>query len=86
MEIVIRPTPKSKKGHLARTERRLKIIKRMGEADPDAVADLAKYMAEEMDVTAPPEADLKEFIMQLSQDEFEALFNPPATVPPTSTV
>ena len=87
MEITIKLPAKNKKGHFKRTERRLKIIKRLNDADPTAVGDLVQYMLDEMEVSAPPEADLHEFIMQLSEEEVGAIFNPPdSTVPPTNAV
>ncbi|MFK5282065.1 hypothetical protein ACI3PL_21155, partial [Lacticaseibacillus paracasei] len=76
-EIVIRPTPKNKPGHLLRNKRRMTITKRLESNDPDAVDALVDFILNESVVIAPEgmttEA-IRDSIMGMSQEEYEALF------------
>ena len=86
--ITIKRKSSKTKGHFARLERQFEIVKRLKAADPQAVRDMADFVIKDMDVEAPPEAtqaDIKAFIMDLSEDEVSALFGGD-TVDPQSAV
>jgi len=81
VEVIVRPTSRSKPGFLLRERKRMAIFKRLDENDPTAIDDLVQYMLTEMEVEAPEGTDFVEFIMNLSQDEYDSLFK--RSVPPT---
>lgn len=83
-EITIIPAEKSKKGYLKRRKEGMKINRRLTENDETAIDDMVAFVLKHATVTGPEGADLHEAIMELSQEEFEAIFNPPDSVKPTN--
>lgn len=83
-DITIILPPKNKPGHLKRQKAVFDFQSRMQRNDPSAIDDMVSYVLKEATVTGPPGVDLREAIMELSEDEFNALFKPADTVPPTN--
>jgi len=82
-EITIMPADKSKPGYLKRRKEGMKINRRLQENDETAVDDMVAFVLKHATVTGPEGADLHEAIMEMSQEEFEAVFNPSDSVKPT---
>jgi len=83
-EITITPPDKSKPGYLKRRKEGMKITKRLTDGDDTAIDDLVDFVLKNATVTGPEGADLHEAIMEMSQEEFESVFNPPDAVKPTN--
>lgn len=83
-EITIVPADKSKPGYLKRRKEGMKINRRLAEGDDTAIDDMVDFVLKNATVTGPEGADLHEAIMELSQEDFEAIFNPPDAVKPTN--
>lgn len=82
-EITIVPADKSKPGYLKRRKEGMKINRRLAEGDDTAIDDMVDFVLKNATVTGPEGADLHEAIMEMSQEEFEAVFNPSDSVKPT---
>lgn len=82
-EITIVPAEKSKKGYLKRRKEGMKINRRLQENDETAIDDMVAFVLKYATVTGPEGADLHDAIMEMSQEEFEAVFNPSDSVKPT---
>lgn len=81
VEVTVRPTAKSKPGFLKREKRRMAIFGRLDKNDPTAIDDLVSYMLTEMEVEAPEGTDFVDFVMNLSEEDYTALFNKSAVNP-----
>lgn len=84
-QIKIKPTPKSKPGHLKRLKVRMAISQRLNNNDPKAVDEMIEFVLKNAVVEAPDgmsTEQIKDAIMDMSQEDYEALF-PSGDVDPT---
>lgn len=74
-EILIKPAGRDKPGYLRRVQKRMAIEQRMSAGDPSAVDDMLNFVIESADsIDAPDGVDVKEALLDLSKEEFEAVF------------
>jgi len=72
------------KGFLRRLKELTALQRRLTKlSDETAVDDMIKFVLKHATVTAPEGVDVADIIMDLSQDDYTAIFNPPDTVKPT---
>ena len=81
-EITLIAVDKAKPGYLKRQKESMAIQRRIKENDETAVDDMVDFVLKHCTVTGPEGADLREAIMELSEEEYQALFNT-STVKPT---
>ena len=83
-EIVIKPPSASKPGYLRRRKAAMQIQNRLANGDDTAVDAMVDFVLANATVTGPEGVDLREAIMDLSEEEFTSIFNPGGNVDPTN--
>lgn len=80
-EITVVAVDKAKPGYLKRQKELMNIQRRIKENDETAVDDMVEFVLKHATVTGPPGADLKEAILELSEEDYHAIFNSTAVKP-----
>lgn len=89
-EVTIKPPSKNKPGYLKRMRARMDVEQRLRLGDPNAVADMVKFIVENADeIITPPGVSAEDALYSLSEDDFYAAMAAFAgssndTVPPTN--
>ena len=85
IDIKIKPPDKSKPGYLKRRKQAMQINQRLASGDPNAVDEMVDFTLANAQIEAPAGIDLREAIMDLSEEDFNRIFNPADdTVDPTN--
>lgn len=82
--ITITPPAANKPGYLKRRKKAMQINKRLVAGDDSAIDDMVDFVLENATVAGPEGVDLREAILDLSEDDFMQIFNPDNTTDPTS--
>lgn len=83
-EIIIKPPPASKPGYLRRRKTAMQIQKRLNAGDDTAIDAMVDFVLANATVTGPEDVDLRDAIMDLSEEEFASIFNRDSAVDPTN--
>jgi hypothetical protein len=80
-EITVVAVDKSKPGFLKRRKEFMALQRRIAANDETAIDDLVEFVLKNATVTGPEGADLHEAIMELSEEDYTALFNSDSVKP-----
>lgn len=83
-DIIIKPPPASKPGYLRRRKTAMQIQKRLENGDDTAIDAMVDFVLANAEVTGPEGVDLRDAILDLSQEEFTRIFSPDNPVDPTN--
>lgn len=81
--VTITPPSKDKPGFLKRQKRAMQIQKRIGAGEADAIDEMVAFVAQNCTVMVPDGITPEDAIMELSEEQFKAIFSP-SDVDPTN--
>ncbi len=84
IDIKIKPPDKNKPGYLKRRKQAMAINRRLANGDETAIDDMVDFTIANAQIEAPEGLDLREAIMNLSEEDFNRIFNPADDIDPTN--